>query len=371
MKKLSLFLLGFVATGFMSFAQLTLEQVPTSADFVSPQNTGANQTVGINSPVFNDYTGALIGAFFDLNDDGTLEIVGLETITEGFFGLALWGDDSSTDEADGLSAGDVPYFFILDGEDVFVVEEMPEFSGYVTNGVSLITDGSIHNPEDYFLVQGCMDQEASNYNVEAQEDDGSCYFNPGCMDEAYAEFYNQGFEADHQPDGSCVEFAVFGSDDFTCFNYNANPSLNVIEPCVPIIEGCMAVWADNYLPSANTPDNASCYRAGCTSDWADNYDELATTDDGSCDRLGCTSNWADNYDELATTDDGSCDRLGCTSDWADNHDELATTDDGSCDRLGCMSDWADNYDSNATIDDGSCYRDGCMIDFMDLSLIHI
>ena len=364
MKKLFLFLLGFAVTGFTSFAQLTLEQVPTPADFISPQNTGANQTVGINSTVFDDYAGDQIGAFFDLDEDGDLECVGLETIGTGFFGLALWGDDSSTNDVkDGLGSGDIPYFFINDNGTVLVVEEMPEFTGYVTNAVSLISDGSIHLPEDFFKVLGCMDSLAENYNEEAEEDDGSCYYFPGCTNDDYAEYYTQGFSADFN-DGSCLTFAIFGSDDPSCFNFN--PNTNVVETCVPKVFGCMEQWADNYNFQANVPDpNDPCDRLGCTSDWADNYDNLATTDDGSCDRLGCMAEWADNYDDLATTDDGSCDRLGCMSDWADNYDDLATTDDGSCDRLGCMSDWADNYDGLATTDDGSCDRLGCMFDWAD------
>ena len=74
--------------------------------FVLTKNTGANMTIGVNSPVFDQFVGGQLGAFYDLNANGSFDLpyiyggsevtecVGLETITPGFFGLALWGDDS-------------------------------------------------------------------------------------------------------------------------------------------------------------------------------------------------------------------------------------------------------------------------------------
>ena len=58
--------------------------------FVPPVNTGANMTVGVNSSMLDQFEGGQIGAFYDLDGDGTLECVGLESIAIGFFGLALW-----------------------------------------------------------------------------------------------------------------------------------------------------------------------------------------------------------------------------------------------------------------------------------------
>ena len=57
MKKLSLFLLGFVATSFMASAQITSDM------FSQPANTGANMTVGVNASKFDQFEGGQIGAF--------------------------------------------------------------------------------------------------------------------------------------------------------------------------------------------------------------------------------------------------------------------------------------------------------------------
>ena len=115
MKKLSLFLLGFVAT---SFCWLLHNRYHLTC-LVQPANTGANMTVGVNASKFDQFEGGQIGAFYDLDGDGTLECVGLESISPGFFGLALWGDDSSTPEADGLGSGEVPSFAILHDGNVY------------------------------------------------------------------------------------------------------------------------------------------------------------------------------------------------------------------------------------------------------------
>ena len=47
-----------------------------------------------------------------------------------------------------------------------------------------------------------MIDTAYNYNPQAEEEDGSCYYAPGCMDSLYAEYYSQGFLADYD-NGDC------------------------------------------------------------------------------------------------------------------------------------------------------------------------
>ena len=80
MKKL-FYILLFVP--FALFGQITPEM------FTQPANTGALMTVGVNASKFDQFEGGQIGAFYDLDGDGTLECVGLESISTGFFGLAF------------------------------------------------------------------------------------------------------------------------------------------------------------------------------------------------------------------------------------------------------------------------------------------
>ena len=329
MKKLSLFLLGFVATNFMVSAQITSDM------FSQPANTGANMTVGVNASKFDQFEGGQIGAFIDLDGDGTLECVGLESVATGFFGLALWGDDSSTPDADGLGSGAVPQFAILHNGNVIDVAEIPQFTGYVTNGIVNITDATLSmdgcsNPSacnyspvnyndvvvndlceglvgcmnsDYFefnpdatcdpnedclilRVPGCTDESACNFSSDANEDDGSCSGYYGCTDSDYLE-YDSGASCDN---GSCSELVVLGCTDASAFNFNSDANVND-DSCIPFIFGCTDVTAFNYDSSANT-DDGSCVPVvvGCMNPAACNFMAEANTDSGvgeSCDDLGC------------------------------------------------------------------------------------
>ena len=165
----------------------------------------------------------LVGAFYDINENGIIDIgyldtintslgytyvnhvggecVGLQAITEGFFGLALWGDDTSTPEKDGLGSGDIPQFAILHDGNVLLFEELPTFPGYVTNGIVNFNDAHI----SMFLK--CTDNQACNFieydytNVE-YIDTGECSYD------------------DIDEDGICDEDEVVGCVDSNACNFS-------------------------------------------------------------------------------------------------------------------------------------------------------
>ncbi len=128
-----------------------LYEIISADTFTEPANTGANMTVGVNASKLDQFEGGTIGAFIEL--EGVLTCVGSETISTGFFGIAIWGDDSSTPEADGLASGAIPTFAILYDGRVFWLEESPKFSGYVTNGNVVINDGTLIS-----VSEGCTDE---------------------------------------------------------------------------------------------------------------------------------------------------------------------------------------------------------------------
>ena len=180
---------------------------------------------------------------------------------------------------------------------------------------------------------GCTDAMAQNYNAEVNTEDGSCYYQAGCTQAGYLEYYTQGYEADYD-NGDCQTLAVFGCMDEEAFNYN--PEANVDnEGCIPVVLGCTNSLAFNYNPAANTDDD-SCipFIYGCTDATMFNYDPEANAEDGSCIPYiyGCTDSSAFNYDPAANTDNGSCEEVvvDCMDPLAYNYNELANEPADNC-----------------------------------------
>jgi len=211
------------------------------------------------------------------------------------------------------------------------------------------------------FVYGCTDAVAANFNPLANTNDNTCYYNPGCTDPLYLEFYNQGFTADYD-DGSCQTLVVYGCTDPTQFNYD--PLANVDNgSCEPYIYGCTDSTQFNYDPTANT-DNGTCipFIYGCMDPTAFNYNPLANTNQVSytditnpCTPIiyGCTDSTAFNYDPIANTDNGTCEAvvLGCTDEY-DFTGYLYTTYPNYLPGFTTVMTY--NVDPTANTDDGSC-----------------
>ena len=214
------------------------------------------------------------------------------------------------------------------------------------------------------VVTGCLDSIAYNYNNLANTPD-TCYYQPGCTNPGYLEYYTQGYVADIN-DGSCQTLTIFGCTDSLAFNYDPNANLDN-GGCTPVILGCMNDLAFNYNPNANTPDTCITVVYGCMSSIAINYNPLANTDDGSCIGVtyGCTDTTMWNYSPSANVDDGSCIPYiyGCMDATMWNYDPLANTDNGACIAFvyGCTDSTMFNYDLLANTDNNSCvpYIYGC------------
>ena len=217
------------------------------------------------------------------------------------------------------------------------------------------------------IVMGCMDMTAYNYDSLANTND-TCYYNPGCTNPGYLEYYTQGYIADID-DGSCNDLAVFGCTDSTAFNYNVEANVDN-GGCVPVIYGCMESLAFNYNPNANTPDTCIAFLYGCTDPTMFNYNPLANCDDGSCVPYiyGCMDSTMFNFNPLANAPSNLVPCIpyiyGCTDPSMLNYNPNANTEDFSCIAYiyGCMDSTALNYDSTANTDNGSCVAmvEGCM-----------
>ena len=176
----------------LTFALVTMGvSKAQDCDLPSPDvlNTGANMTVMLTPTFIGSLNSSSIDAYLvALSSDGA--VVGSTTVGNvGQTAIAVWGDDSSTDELDGAVANEVISFQLVDGTDLSDVT-MPTAVVYSTNsmsvqlGVAFVVNVDCSVSED---VLGCTDPIANNYNDLATEDDGSC-INLGCTDETANNF---------------------------------------------------------------------------------------------------------------------------------------------------------------------------------------
>jgi hypothetical protein len=221
--------------------------------FVSPSNTGANMTLGFNLNNTLGLEGSTIAAFSDLNNDGVIsECVGLTEIQSGFFSMALWGDDSSTEEIEGLLAGDNELLFavINANGDVMAFNTNPEFPGYTTNGLLVISEIDLN-----VTIYGCMDESYCNYNEAAEEDDGSCEGLPGCIDDHFVEFDSN---ASCQLEGACIQtWQALSNDLSENLNdseqemYNLTDVYMALDSTFTILNELYSTLSDNYTSLSN------------------------------------------------------------------------------------------------------------------------
>ena len=244
------------------------------------------------------------------------------------------------------------------------------------------------------VVEGCMDEGACNYDMAANMEDGSCLYTndtcddmddmtindmisdmcecvgepvvEGCMDEDACNYDM----AANMEDGSCL-YTNDTCDDMD--DMTINDMISDMCECVgePVVEGCMDEDACNYGTVANIDDGSCLYDdvlGVCGGDCFADVDE-----DGVCDQsivLGCLNEDACNYDMDANTDDGSCLVIGESCDDMDGMtiNDMVTdscTCVGELIMLGCMDSLACNFDMDANTDDESCTYPGEACDDMD------
>ena len=151
---------------------------------------------------------------------------------------------------------------------------------------------------------GCTDETALNYDVNATEDDGSCYYDqcPGdsetmvffVMEDSYGDGWN-GNTYEISADGSVIASGGLASGSFgvdtLCMPYGACYSINVAG----------GSWASEItwtITNAVTGDAIQTDEDGGLVNFY--YGDVA---DGVC---GCTDESALNFDAAANVDDGSC-----------------------------------------------------------------
>jgi hypothetical protein len=199
----------------------------------SATNTGSNHTIMIPGSVTSQLsTGDQIGVFF-IASSGQAMCAGSSTWTGQNVQIVAYGDDTTTPEVDGLSAGAPFLFMAQSGDNVYMVDaefQSPSMANYSVNGLSFVTG---LNFELACTVEylGCTDANACNYDSTANTDDGSCTYaevNLDCSGNCLS---------DVDGDGICDQNEIYGCTDANSSNYDANATEE---------DGSCVSWEDAY-----------------------------------------------------------------------------------------------------------------------------
>ena len=188
------------------------------------------------------------------------------------------------------------------------------------------------------VVEGCTDSLACNYNVEANTDDESCTY-PG---EACDDMDDMTINDMISDMCECVgEPVVEGCMDEDACNYDTVAN---IDDGSCLYDDVLGVCGGDCF--ADVDEDGICDQSvvlGCTDSLACNFDMDANTDDGSCLVIGES---CDDMDDMTLNDmvNDSCAcvgeliMLGCMDSLACNFDMDANTADGSCLFTGSVCD---------------------------------
>ena len=179
--------------------------------------------------------------------------------------------------------------------------------------------------------QGCTNPNATNYDADATQDDGSCTFdNPCNVDGVVVEVSSYAYSPSNLSIavGQTVVWSnlgglhdVNGDIDSQSGESFGNPEAFYLSPVSGNAEGvCIGSFTFDVPGVYNYDCSIGSHAAlgmvasivvgtgGCTDASALNFDGSADYDNGSCilELFGCTYANAENYNAAATDDDGSC-----------------------------------------------------------------
>ena len=146
-----------------------------------------------------------------------------------------------------------------------------------------LNDADGDNICDEAEIDGCIYEDACNYNEEATEDDGTCDYEScaGCTDEEACNY-----DADATIDnGTCQDpVDIYGNPNVDCDGNRFNDADGDGVCDEDEIATCFDPNACNTDTTGTDYDPALCDYSclGCTDSDAANYDPTSTIDDGSC-----------------------------------------------------------------------------------------
>jgi len=289
-------------------------------------NISAPSVVYITSPAIN--WGCNTYALNDSNSDGIW--TGDFVLPNGSFDYIYCTDGWTDSESSGL---------ITAMQNGASCAPITDYSTYANRAINISSDTSITNVwgSCSSCIGGCTSPTSTNYNSNADYDDGSCNYNAN---------FNVTFQLDMNnvtdpfmlPEvngtfnswcGSCASLTDVNNDNiwditlslpagyyeykFSSDNWTIQEDLSNAGNCVVSAWGftnrLLNITSDTILDLVCWESCVECVTdiLACTNPLACNYDATATSDDGSCTyTAGCIDSTATNYDPAACIDDASC-----------------------------------------------------------------
>jgi len=352
-------------------------------------NTGSNSTYLIQDVSFDN--GELlygkIGAFFT-NDEGELQNGGWVIWNNSATSIAVWADDLSGDspEKDGFASGEDIFWLATIDNGITNFQATVQFAvgnnSYVSNGVNVISQFTISNTIycvndidgdgicDENQNNGCTNSEATNYNVEATQDDGSCEFNIATSNQVTTcggVFVDSGGSTGNYGNNENQTITIYPEniDEFVFLYFSEFQLESPLWDNMTIYDGedINAPVLENFVGSLElleqtvyASNTSGALTITFSSDGITDYTGWIAQISCTTDIFGCAEPDAYNFDPTATVDNGSCEPyiFGCTNPDADNFDSEANTENGSCIVLGCTDSNYSEFNPDANVDDGSC-----------------
>ena len=350
-------------------------------------NTGTNMTCALAHSSISSITNlgnGDLGAFY-ANNQGELICAGSTSITGQETVFPIMGDDTTTDEQDGLTINQ-ELLLLLTNEEGTIYKLTPYPSKiFLVNDIYYVDHFEAEEYcNDTAEIPGCMDAAANNYNTNANVEDNSCTYDiTGCTDSGSCN-YNPEAVTD---DGSCLyvntpiaqDFPVTPADwggDLANIN---NSSLVVINESNDLgchtleldFNGAIALIKRGECQFSQKALNAQNAGASAVVIYNNSYGNLAMASGDYAAEIHIpvyAMNGANGSDLAAWLEDNNSysaqlqeHNLSLTSTPFDCNGNCVNDEDqdGICDEdeiEGCMDNEACNYNSAATDADDSCLQ---------------
>ena len=248
----------FAQTGFDCDGNSTGE--PCAALDFSTVNTGSNMTLFITPDALSSdlAEGDMIGVFFT-NDDGDLVCAGSSAWTGSAMQVTAFGNDATTTQKDGFSAGEDVVWMAQSSTGIYnVVSSYSNGDGsYASDGVLFVVSLDYTYSCTGTATAGCTDATALNYDSNAVVNDGSCIATVvGCMDGHYLEY---DLAANVNDYNLCLTWKITGCTDSAYTEYNDAANTDDGSCLTSVVTGCTDASALNYNAEANVSDDSCEY----------------------------------------------------------------------------------------------------------------